>query len=107
MHYAMPSHWTSHCVYNRACANDRISTDTQQDGEIHGTPWFPVAESPSKVPTYEDSTYQKGFSLIDECLYRANLFLQSFTIRALLLSENEEKNVFHGFDNSTSHFLLQ
>ena len=39
-------------------------------------------------------------------LFRANLFLQSFTIRALLLSENEKKNVFHGFENSTSGFLL-
>ena len=67
---------------------------------------FLSLNDPPKVPTYEDSTYQKGFSLIDACLYRANLFLRSFTVHALLLSENKEKNVFHGFENSISHFLL-
>ena len=63
-----------------------------KDGEIHGTPWFAVTESPSKkIPTYEASTYQKGSSLIDAHLFRPDLFLQSFTICALLLSENKEK----------------
>ena len=52
------------------------------------------------------STYQKGSSLIDARLFRPNLFLQSFTVRALLLSENKEKNVFHSFENSTGRFLL-
>ena len=76
-----------------------------KDGELHDTPWFAVAESPSKIPTYETSTYQNGSSLIDARLFYPNLFLQSFTVRTLLLSENKEKNMFHGFENSTGRFL--
>ena len=58
---------------------------------------------PPKIPTYEASTYQKGSSLIDARLFRPNLFLQSFTVHALLV----RKNVFHGFENSTVCSLLQ
>ena len=48
---------------------------------------------PPKIPTYAASTYQKGSSLIDARLFRANLFLQSFTVCALLLSETRRKSV--------------
>ena len=93
-----------------ARANDRTST------YIHGYS-TKMAKSmarrgllslnhPPKIPTYKASTYQKGSSLIDTHLFRPNLFLQSFPVCTLLLSENKEKNVFHGFENSTVRFLL-
>ena len=101
MYYVVSSYWASHCVYNSR-SNDRISTDTQ-----HGTPWFPVAESPSKNTDLRDFNIPKRVFLINACLFHTNLFLQSFTVHTLLSSENEEKNVFCGFENSTGRFLLQ
>ena len=77
-----------------------------KDGEIHGTMWFPVAESPSKNTNLRGLNIPKRV-FFDRCpLFRSNLSLQYFTVHALLLSENKEKNVLHGFENSTSSFLL-
>ena len=41
---------------------------------------------PPRIPTYEALIYQKE-SLIDARLFHVNLFLQSFTVRVLFLSE--------------------
>ena len=101
MHYVTlcGAHAASHnSCSNHACVNDHISTyihgySTKMAKSMvrHGFLWL---NHPPKIPTYEASTYQKGSSLIDACQFRANFFLQSFTVRALLLSEMRRKMCF-------------
>ena len=102
------------CLPNPHFHDQRVAVRVHERSYIHGYSFVKSMarrsllslNHPPKIPTYDASTYQKGSFLIDARLFCPHLFLQSFTVHALLLSENKEKNVFHGFENSTGHFLL-